>query len=61
MEYPVSALNAGFELDKDSLRTLWLEYNIQGSLDYDNFIALLTRMQILKGNIVTFILVKNST
>ncbi|XP_019719425.1 atrial natriuretic peptide-converting enzyme-like [Hippocampus comes] len=46
----------GFELDKDSLRTLWLEYNTQGSLDYDNFIALLTRMQILKGRFQTHLL-----
>ncbi|XP_061631281.1 uncharacterized protein LOC133478967 isoform X1 [Phyllopteryx taeniolatus] len=38
----------GFELDKDSLKTLWLEYSRQGKLEYDDFIALLTRMHILK-------------
>ncbi|XP_077382428.1 uncharacterized protein LOC144021973 [Festucalex cinctus] len=46
----------GFELDKDSLRTLWLEYSSQGSLEYDNFIALLTRMQILKDRFQTHLL-----
>ncbi|XP_061675598.1 atrial natriuretic peptide-converting enzyme-like [Syngnathoides biaculeatus] len=38
----------GFELDKNSLKTLWLEYNTKGKLEYDNFIALLTRLHILK-------------
>ncbi|XP_057690735.1 atrial natriuretic peptide-converting enzyme-like isoform X2 [Corythoichthys intestinalis] len=40
----------GFELERDSLITLWLEYSNQGKLEYDEFIALLTRLQILKDS-----------
>ncbi|XP_061144583.1 uncharacterized protein LOC133160692 isoform X2 [Syngnathus typhle] len=45
-----------FGLDRDSLKTLWLEYSSQGKLDYDDFIALLTRMQILKARFQSHIL-----
>nr|XP_046255514.1 uncharacterized protein LOC124064783 isoform X2 [Scatophagus argus] len=37
-----------FDLDEGTFRTLWIEYQSKGGIDYDEFIALLTKLQILR-------------
>ncbi|KAM9310643.1 uncharacterized protein KZ484_026486 isoform 2-T2 [Pholidichthys leucotaenia] len=35
-------------LDDDTFRVLWEEYHSQGGIDYDNYVSVLTKLQILK-------------
>ncbi|XP_041842719.1 atrial natriuretic peptide-converting enzyme-like [Melanotaenia boesemani] len=38
-----------FHVDEETFRALWFEYHSQGGIDYDNYMAVLTRLHILKG------------
>lgn len=38
-----------FNLDEETFRALWFEYSTQGGIDYDEYVAALTKLQILKG------------
>ncbi|XP_034467512.1 uncharacterized protein LOC117777094 [Hippoglossus hippoglossus] len=38
-----------FSLDDGTFRTLWREHGSRGGIDYDEYVALLTRLQILRG------------
>ncbi|KAI3361382.1 hypothetical protein L3Q82_012937, partial [Scortum barcoo] len=37
-------------LDDETFRVLWQEYNSNGGIDYDEYVALLTKLHILRGN-----------
>ncbi|XP_072249868.1 sorcin-like [Leuresthes tenuis] len=37
-----------FDLDEETLKFLWLEYRSQGGIEYNNYVAALTRLHILK-------------
>ncbi|XP_040901254.1 uncharacterized protein LOC121186553 isoform X1 [Toxotes jaculatrix] len=37
-----------FSLDDDTFRTLWHEHHLQDGIDYDEYVAVLTKLQILK-------------
>ncbi len=39
-----------FHLDDETFRVLWNEYQSKGGIDYDEFVAVLTKLQILRGN-----------
>ena len=41
---------AGFDLDDKTFRTLWQDYQSTGGIDYDEFVAVLTKLQILRGD-----------
>lgn len=41
---------ADFNLDDKTFRVLWHEFSSHGGIDYDDFVAVLTKLQILKGN-----------
>lgn len=41
---------AGFDLDSETFRVLWLEHSSKEGIDYDEFVTLLTKLQILRGN-----------
>ncbi|XP_041799352.1 uncharacterized protein LOC121611050 isoform X1 [Chelmon rostratus] len=36
------------DLDNETFRTVWSEYHSNGGIDYDQFVALLTKLQILR-------------
>ncbi|XP_013880017.1 uncharacterized protein LOC106529207 [Austrofundulus limnaeus] len=38
----------GFSLDDETFKALWFEYNTKGGIDYDKYVAALTKLQILK-------------
>nr|XP_020473008.1 uncharacterized protein LOC109970049 isoform X2 [Monopterus albus] len=38
-----------FNLEDETFTTLWHEYRSQGGIDYDEYVAVLARLQILKG------------
>lgn len=38
-----------FDLDNETFQTLWNEYQVKGGIHYDEFVAVLTKLQILKG------------
>ncbi|CAB1445907.1 unnamed protein product [Pleuronectes platessa] len=38
-----------FSLDDGTFQTLWREHGSRGGIDYDEYVALLTRLQILRG------------
>ncbi|KAM8735675.1 uncharacterized protein AB9X84_024043 [Acanthopagrus schlegelii] len=38
----------GFDLDDKTFRTLWQDYQSTGGIDYDEFVAVLTKLQILR-------------
>lgn len=40
----------GFDLDDKTFRTLWQEHQSTGGIDYDEFMAVLTKLQILRGD-----------
>nr|XP_015805444.2 uncharacterized protein LOC107379270 [Nothobranchius furzeri] len=37
-----------FDLDEETFRALWYEYSAEGGIDYDKYVAALTKLQILK-------------
>lgn len=37
-----------FQLDEETFRTLWVHHQSGGGIDYDEFVAVLTKLQILK-------------
>ncbi|XP_029928307.1 uncharacterized protein LOC115373851 [Myripristis murdjan] len=41
-------LARGITLDKDSFKVLWQRYSSRGGIDYDNFMAMITKLLILK-------------
>ncbi|KAM8825952.1 uncharacterized protein ACB058_019405 [Synchiropus picturatus] len=38
----------GFQLDDESFKVLWLDYSSAGGLDYDPFVAVLTKLHVLR-------------
>lgn len=40
---------AGFSLDEETFKALWYKYRLNG-VNYDDFVAIRTKLQILKGN-----------
>ncbi|TKS82594.1 Frizzled-7 [Collichthys lucidus] len=43
-----------FELDNETFRVLWNDYQSKGGIGYDEFMRVLTKLQILRGNGSTF-------
>lgn len=41
--------HADFALDDETFRTLWNEHQSRGGINYDEFVAVLTKLQILRG------------
>ncbi|XP_039973440.1 uncharacterized protein LOC120784070 [Xiphias gladius] len=54
MEKALSARD--FRLDDDTFRILWHEYQSQGGINYDEYVAVLTKLQILKDRFRTHLL-----
>ncbi|XP_026172379.1 uncharacterized protein LOC113136117 [Mastacembelus armatus] len=46
----------GFSLDDETFRSLWLDYSSSGGIDYDEYVAVLTRLQILKDRFQAHVL-----
>ncbi|KAM9852643.1 uncharacterized protein ACBR49_005704 [Aulostomus maculatus] len=48
----------GLDLDQESFRTLWLQHSSNGRINFDEFVAFLTKLQILKdrfqANVISF-------
>ncbi|XP_030013328.1 uncharacterized protein LOC115435202 isoform X1 [Sphaeramia orbicularis] len=42
----------GFSLDEDTFKTLWREYRNRDGIDYDEYMAAITKLQILKDRFV---------
>ncbi|KAM6909968.1 sorcin-like [Xenentodon cancila] len=45
-----------FNLDKETFRALWVEYRSQGGISYDNYVAALTKLHILKDRFQSHLL-----
>ncbi|XP_061574495.1 atrial natriuretic peptide-converting enzyme-like [Cololabis saira] len=45
-----------FDLDEETFRALWFEYRSQDGIDYDNYVAALTKLQILKDRFQSHLL-----
>ncbi|XP_028282342.1 atrial natriuretic peptide-converting enzyme-like [Parambassis ranga] len=45
-----------FNLDDETFRVLWLEYGSQGGIEYDKYVAAMTRLQILKDRFLAHVL-----
>lgn len=41
--------HADFNLDEETFRALWFEYSSDGGIEYDSYVAALTKLKILKG------------
>ncbi|KAM9352800.1 sorcin-like [Symphorus nematophorus] len=45
-----------FNLEDDTFRVLWNEYQSNGGIDYDDFVAVMTRLRILRDRFETHLL-----
>lgn len=47
------ALLADLQLDGETFETLWVQHQSDGGIDYDEFVAVLTKLRILRGQLTT--------